>query len=111
MVKLRDIFITLHCEFEKIISEHEWDFILKENPNTPLGYVNEELKTLGKKALLELIAVICIIGFVICMVFFLKLKFSYKRMENKRWIGYLLIGGIIVFGVGGILALIASIVV
>lgn len=109
MVKLKDIFTTSHCKVEKIMGEHEWDFMLKEKPNNPLGYVNEELKTLGKKALMELIAVICIIGLVICIVFFL--KFSCERREDKRWIGYLLIGGIIVFGVGGILALIASIVV
>lgn len=93
-----NLFLKRYCELEKLMSQHEWDFILKGDMNNSLGYLNEKL-------IKSLIAAGCVVCFIICVVLFL--NSINKHTENKRWICGLFIGGVIVFGVGSIVLLIA----
>lgn len=111
-MKLMDISTRVYCGLVKIAQDNDWDFLTQDDPNNALHDVNEKAKSFGAGAysLAKTLAIASIVIAFLCAAAVLGLtKNRNSRTENKEWLVWLCGAGVIVFGIGGIMTLLASI--
>ena len=109
---MNNISTRIYCGLVKIAQDNDWDFITQEDPDNALNGVTEKAKSLsaGAYSLVRTLAIASIIIAIVLVGMAIAIsKDRNRRTEHKDWLVYILGGGIIVFGAGGIIALIASI--
>ena len=109
---MNNISSRIYCGLVKIAQDNDWDFITQEDPDNALNGVIKKTESLsaGAYSLVRTLAIASIIiSLVLVGMVFALSHDKNRRAEHKDWLWWILGGGIIVFGVGGIIALLASI--
>ena len=109
---MNNISSRIYCGLVKIAQDNDWDFITREDPDNALNGVTEKAKSLGAGTY-SLVRTLAIASIVIALILvgaaIVISRDKNRRTEHKDWLWWILIGGIVVFGAPGIVALIASI--